>query len=284
MITELNDVQWELNGLMDVTNRRRRFAQRLAGLQQPWLIVARARRTTISVGESVQVAVRLAGADETPKGCKLAWRFADQTGQISVGAEPATIKLNGPPADAIAIHNLDLEASDGAGRLLSRNSLEFCVVPRLKGPAASLYAMDGPAHDILAALDWPNRAASPDEADVLLAIWLTTPLRERLIAGRKALLIANSPDALIDPERHLPLSDRHNFPKMSSSAVRERHGTGNGWGRSHGGARMARGPACPMVRCSTNIGRAFCPITCPLYFSDGIRRAHRFRRCRRLAA
>ena len=59
-----------------------------------------------------------------------------------IGAEPATIKLVGPPADAIAIHNLDLEASDGAGRLLSRNSLEFCVVPRLKGPAPSLYAMD----------------------------------------------------------------------------------------------------------------------------------------------
>ena len=192
----------------------------------------------------------------------LAWRFADQTGLISVSAGPATIKLNGPPADAIAIHNLDLEASDGAGRLLSRNSLEFCVVPRLKGPAPSLYAMDAPAHDILAALDWPNRAASPDEADVLVATRLTTPVRERLIAGNKALMIANSPDALIDPERDLPLSDRHNFPKVELNAVREHRGTGNGWGRSHGGAWMARGPRCPMVRCSTNIGRAFCPITC----------------------
>ena len=110
-------------------NRPRRFADRLADLQRPWLVIARAPRTTIGVGESVEVAVRLAGAEETPKGAKLAWRFADQTGLISVGAEPTTIKLIGPPADAIAIHNLDLEASDGAGRLLSRNSLEFCVVP-----------------------------------------------------------------------------------------------------------------------------------------------------------
>jgi hypothetical protein len=81
--------------------------------------------------------------------------------------------------------------------------------------------MDARAHDILAALDWPGRAASPDEG-VLLATRLTTPVRERLIAGHRALLIANSPDALIDPERHLPLSDRHNFPQM---LLRARAGT-----------------------------------------------------------
>ena len=209
VITELNDVQWESNGLMDVMNHPRRFADRLARLQQPWLIIARASRTTVAVGESVEVSVRLAGAEETPKGCKLAWRFADQTGHISVGAEPTTITLIGPPADAIAIHNLDLEASDGAGRLLSLNSLEFCVAPRLEGPTPSLCAMDAPAQSILAALGWPNRAASPDEADVLLATLLTTPVRERLIAGHKALLIANSPDA-------------HNFPSME---LKRRQGT-----------------------------------------------------------
>ena len=40
VITELNDVQWESNGLMDVRNRPRAFAERLANLQRPWLIIA----------------------------------------------------------------------------------------------------------------------------------------------------------------------------------------------------------------------------------------------------
>ena len=35
-------------------------------------------------------------------------------------------------------------------------------------------------------------------------------------------LIANSADALVDPERKLPLNDRHNFPSM---LLRERAGT-----------------------------------------------------------
>ena len=67
-----------------------------------------------------------------------------------------------------------------------------------------------------------NRAATADEAEVLIATRLTTPVREALIAGRKVLLVANSSDALIDPERKLPLNDRHNFPSM---LLRERAGT-----------------------------------------------------------
>ncbi|HXE24123.1 MAG TPA: hypothetical protein VN637_04475, partial [Roseiarcus sp.] len=57
---------------------------------------------------------------------------------------------------------------------------------------------------------------------IVLATRLTTPVCEALLAGRKALLIANSADALIDPERKLPLSDRHNFPSM---LLRARAGT-----------------------------------------------------------
>jgi hypothetical protein len=75
---------------------------------------------------------------------------------------------------------------------------------------------------MLAAIGWPNRAATAEEAETLLATRLTTPVRAALIAGRKVLLIANSADALIDPERNLPLSDRHNFPSM---LLRERAGT-----------------------------------------------------------
>jgi len=67
-----------------------------------------------------------------------------------------------------------------------------------------------------------NRAATAEEAETLVATRLTTPVREALLAGRKVLLIANSAEALIDPERKLPLNDRHNFPSM---LLRERAGT-----------------------------------------------------------
>ena len=52
----------------------------------------------------------------------------------------------------------------------------------------------------------------------MLATRLTTPVRELVLAGKKVLLIANTDDALVDPERKLPLSDRHNFPTAELKA------------------------------------------------------------------
>jgi hypothetical protein len=222
VITELNDVQWESNGLMDVKNRPRAFAERLANLQGPWLVIARAPRTAVRAGERFDVSVRLAGAAKPPEGARLAWRFADKGGEAPLGPEPTIIALSAGSADAIAIVPLELEARDGNGRLLSRNETEFCIVPPLGAAAASLFPIDGAAWGALAAIGWPNRAATPEEAEIVFATRLTTPVRASLIAGRKTVVIANSADALIDPQRGLPLDDRHNFPSM---LLRARQGT-----------------------------------------------------------
>jgi hypothetical protein len=222
VITELNDVQWESNGLMDVQNHPRAFAERLANLQQPWLIIPQTTRTAVRAGERFEVSVRLAGAAEPPDGAHLKWRFADQSGEAALGPNTTTITLSAGAVDAIAIVSLELDAHDGKGRVLSRNALELCVVPPLGGVAPSLFPVDGAASNMLAAIGWQNCAAGADEAEVLIAARLTTSVREALIAGRKVVLMANSLDALIDPERKLPLNDRHNFPSM---LLRERAGT-----------------------------------------------------------
>jgi Glycosyl hydrolases family 2, sugar binding domain/Glycosyl hydrolases family 2 len=223
VITELNDVQWESNGLMDVRNHPRAFAERLAELQRPWLIIAKTPHTVVRAGERFEVSVRLAGAVEPPEGAQLNWRFANESGEAALGAEPTTIVLSAGAADAIAIVPLELEARDGkAPVVLSRNVLELCVAPPLRGGAPSLFPIDGPASGALAAIGWPSRAATAEDAEVLLATRLTSPVREALIAGHKVVLIANSSEALIDPERKVPLNDRHNFPSM---LLRERSGT-----------------------------------------------------------
>jgi Glycosyl hydrolases family 2/Glycosyl hydrolases family 2, sugar binding domain len=222
VITELNDVQWESNGLMDVQNHPRAFAERLANLQQPWLIIPQTARTTVRAGESFEVSLRLAGAAEPPDGAQLKWRFADQRGEAALGPDTTTIELSAGAVDAIAIVPLELDARDGKGRVLSRNTLELCVVPPLVAAAPSLFPIDGAASGTLAAIGWPNRAATAEEAAILVATRLTTPVRVALLAGRKVVLIANFADALIDPERKLPLNDRHNFPSM---LLRQRAGT-----------------------------------------------------------
>jgi hypothetical protein len=205
---------------MDVQNHPRAFAERLANLQQPWLIIAQTARTAVRAGERFEVSVRLAGAADLPEGAQLKWRFADQSGEAPLGPNPTTIALSA--GGAIAIVPFELEARDGKGRVLSRNTMDLCVVASLGGAAPLLFAIDDAASGALAAIGWPNRAATAEDAETLVATRLTTPIREALIAGRKVVLIANSPEALIDPERNLSLNDRHNFPSM---LLRERAGT-----------------------------------------------------------
>jgi hypothetical protein len=216
-------VQWESNGLMDVRNHPRAFAERLANLQQPWLIIGQTARTAVRAGERFEVSVRLAGAAEAPQGAKLKWRFGDQIGEAALVADPATIALTAGAVDVTSVVPLELEAGDAKGRVvLSRNAMELCVVPPLGGAAPSLFPLDSAASSALAAIGWPNCAATAEEAEILVATRLTTPVRTALIAGRKVIVIANSVDGLIDPERNLPLNDRHNFPSM---LLRDRAGT-----------------------------------------------------------
>ena len=222
VITELNDVQWESNGLMDVQNRPRAFAEHLANFQGPWLIIAQAPRTAVRAGERFDVSVRLAGAAETPEGARLAWRFADESGEAALGPEPTTISLTAGAVDAIAIVPLELEARDGGGRR--------CRATRWNSASSRRLA---PRRRRCSRSTAPPRRRSPRSAGRIAPRRprrRTSCLRRgsrlrfasRCIAGRKALLIANSADALIDPERQLPLNDRHNFPSM---LLRERAGT-----------------------------------------------------------
>ena len=222
VVTELNDTQWEANGLMDVMNRPRAFAEKLETLQKRWLVIARAPRTAIRCGESFNLPVRLAGAEAPPAGARFRWRFGDEAGEAGLGEDSTTIALTAGNPGRIALAPLELEARDGSGRLLSRNSVEFCVVPDLGETAAGLFPIDAEAEAMLSALGWPRRVARAEAAASLVATRLTTPLREALISGKKAIVIANSADALVDPERDLPLSDRHNFPQM---LIKAREGT-----------------------------------------------------------
>jgi hypothetical protein len=71
-------------------------------------------------------------------------------------------------------------------------------------------------------------------------------------------LIANRDNALIDPERSLPLDDRNNFPQMLLRRRDGSPGDGRWMGLSPGGGWTVRGQGCRMVRCSMSTGRGSC--------------------------
>ena len=221
IITELNDTQWEANGLMDARNNVRAFGNKLHALQQPALVVARPERTTLAAGETVTVPVRLTSAGQLPSGVSLTWHFAGTTGTIELppapsGSAEVTLSLTAPTSLAIETETVELEATDATGHRFARGTHEFCIVPPVANAPALDPADDG-ARALLAALGYPIAPGG-----TLLATRLSTPVREQVLAGRKVLLVANDIDALVDPARNLPAGDNHNFPTMQ---LREREGT-----------------------------------------------------------
>jgi len=221
IITELNDTQWEANGLLDARNNVRAFGNKLRDLQQPALVIARPERTTLAANETVSIPVRLASAAQLSGNVTLTWRFGGATGTATLppgptGSAEITISLTAPPASTIETHTLELVATDTAGHPLARGTHEFCIVPPL-ADAPALEPADVDAKNLLLAIGYPQSSGG-----TLLATQLTTPVREQLLAGRKVLLVANYIDALMDPARNLPVGDNHNFPTMQ---LKEREGT-----------------------------------------------------------
>ncbi len=218
IITELNDCQWEANGLMDARNNLRAYAPKLRALQTPLLAVAQAEKTVLDGGETIDVSVTVVGAGPLLAGLRIDWKFGNKTGTLRpAGMDIALmLALTAPAsAEAIAIESLRLTMRDAGGTVLGTNHLEFCIVPSFNPRGApALFPADAITDNMLRRLDWPNISASAEAADVVVASRLTTPIREWLLAGKKALVIANDLDALRDPERNLPVGDNGNFPKM----------------------------------------------------------------------
>ena len=248
VITELNDVQWEANGLMDARNNPRRFADRLANLQTPWLALARTPRTAVASAERFEIEIRLAGPHAPPPGSRIAWRFLDQSGEIAASEDPVGITLVAPESAATRLADFQMEAIAENGQPLSSNQLELCLVPAL-ADVPSLAPLDDGAAAILSALGWPTAAQGMDRPSALLATRLSPSVRERLLAGDDVVLVANSEQALTDPGK-TPINDRHNFPRMN---LRKREGTawdgrwmgGFAWRRTD--ARWACLPGGPLL-------------------------------------
>lgn len=213
VITELNDTQWEANGLMDAGNKLRAFADRLAALQRPSLPIARADHTTLACGDTLKVELRLAAAAAID-GAVIDWRFGATTGRVTLPGGPAgsgmaVIEIEAPEVASPTIMPLALRAGTADGTDLGANALELCVVPPL-ADMPPLRPGDAEAAALLAAIGYPS---ATDETAPILATQLTAEVRRALIAGTDVLLIANDIDALKEPGRDLPV-DPANFPRM----------------------------------------------------------------------
>lgn len=138
VITELTDVHWEANGLLDMNRNTRAFHDRFHEVNTDLVIVPQLVRHAAYAGDKVDLSLKIAtGGLSIPAGARLTWSVrGGESGSLDVPATGAlavadlgALAIRLPEAAANSVVTVSL-ALDAAGTVLSRNQIEISVYAR----------------------------------------------------------------------------------------------------------------------------------------------------------
>ncbi len=201
VITELTDVHWEANGLMDMNRNPRVFKDRIARINRDVLIVPVPERWSCWDGETLSVNITLAaGAQAIPAGSTLCWQWDERgpvhslpvdavaafavSARLSIEAAPS---LNAEQARIAQLH-FRLVGPDSAQ--IAANQLDIALHPRWQVAAdrPSVGTDDPQLQERLGALGY--QVVAPSDAEVVVTRTLDAECVESIRLGAHVLLLA----------------------------------------------------------------------------------------------
>lgn len=195
VITELTDVHWEANGLLDMERNPRIFHDVFASINTDIVIVPRPERYAGWAGENLDVALSIAtGGLGIPEGALLTWSGdvsgsvrVKQTGPVSsvdLGTQVFVLPEGG---NRVAKIDFTLEAN---GEVLATNSLDIAVYgKRDTANLPTIAARDGKLADYAEGLGY--RVVSADKAEVHLCQAVDGNDVEAIKAGAVYVILAD---------------------------------------------------------------------------------------------
>ncbi|MEO8685504.1 MAG: glycoside hydrolase family 2, partial [Devosia sp.] len=196
VITELTDVHWEANGLMDIERNPRVFHDVFAQINADTVIVPRPRRYSAYAGDIIEIDLTIAtGGNALPSDAVLRWS-GDVSGSIAVPAagpvsitSPGTLKFDLPASGASRMARLEF-VLDSGGSILARNSCDIAVYPkRVTTGLPSIAAADSSLATYAMGLGYSVVPA--DEADIVLCHAVDGADVETIKAGGRYLILAD---------------------------------------------------------------------------------------------
>jgi hypothetical protein len=200
VITELTDVHWEPNGLLDMERNPRIFADRFASFNTDTVIVPKVDRFAWWSGESVAVDLSIAaGGIAVAEGCSVTWSIEelDNRGSTTVPAvDPLdvaklpTVSIPLPAVEDARMIDIAFALTTQGGKVLATNSLRVALHPRRAGPpvAVSIASDEVAVQDHFAALGY--KIEDPERADIVVTRNLDEKRIDDIRLGRKILLLA----------------------------------------------------------------------------------------------
>jgi hypothetical protein len=204
VITELTDVHWECNGLLDMLRNPKSFFERFKQFNCDTMIIPEWERVSYWSGETVRIGLHIAhGAGLAITGAELHWRLEKEqpAGRLEIShmevgqvTRVGDIKFHVPPVEIPVLRELIVELWSNQGELLSSTQLELTLFPMRKGISlpvdAQIYTDCPELAYQLRSLDYPL-AAHPQTANLIVAAKADDALLNYIQSGGRALLLAD---------------------------------------------------------------------------------------------
>jgi hypothetical protein len=178
VITELTDLHWEANGLMDMERNTRAYHNRFHEINADVVIVPRMQRYAIWAGDTASIELEISTGGKALPAAELSWSIdGAAAGTMAVEATDATSVHRLPVLD------LSFEAEKAGnqvsvqftltagGKELARNSLDISVYARRSKPALSVSSAEPEIAQYLASLGY--EVVDADKAHVRVASTLS---------------------------------------------------------------------------------------------------------------
>ncbi|MDT5121970.1 MAG: hypothetical protein QOC96_1452 [Acidobacteriota bacterium] len=215
VITELTDINWEANGLMDMWRNPKVYAAELAKIQKPDVILSRLSKQNYTSGERVEAKVLISHYSATElNGATVTWRTdSGASGQLKIDrlVERASVTELEPISFIAPIvvkprhEKLTMVVSSRAGLNLAENSFEISVFPKetaarnlsllVYDPASSSAGLS----QALTAAGYKVstfKAEGVDAKSLLVATTIDEQVNRHLRSGGRALILADSKEAI----------------------------------------------------------------------------------------
>lgn len=277
VITEFTDINWEVNGLMDMWRNPKVYAAQLALIQQADVILARLPKRNYTSGERVEIetlishysAAELSGSTvswSTDSGARGQFKISRPLDRANV-SQLETISFAAPNVNQPRREKLSLVVTNVAGQSIAENSYEVFVFPKETKEKSRLLFFYDPAKTnsgLSQALTTSGYKVSALKSgtvganSLLIATVLDNEVESYLQSGGRALILADSKEAL---------------PANSSYKVTPRAGSdldGN-WVTNFNWAKIDAAPFSEVA--FTKIPGFESDTTTPRYVIQGIRAA-----------
>lgn len=221
VITEFTDINWEVNGLMDMWRNPKAYAAELAKIQQPDVILARFPARNVGSGRRVTFELLLSHfSNEDINGAWVSWH--NESGnesrfQINRAIAPASVEslypevkqdlplisVTAPVVDRPRRERVTIALRNRDGRFIALNSYDLFVYPTAKPAKDTALVFHDPTgssaglRQALAAAGYQVAANSgAGQQSVMIATKLDDRVSQHLEAGGRAIILANAKDAL----------------------------------------------------------------------------------------